>query len=158
MTNDQCPLKDLLSIAPIDRGLWRVVETAIAKILRGRICPQLRFQDFKVPIKVKVEGGLAAAGVEEVHTLETLVIRKTYYKHISSSTEFILMAPVMMILCGHGKFSRRGVEKATLVQKQFLDSMKNKLAVSHALRKANSERSKPQQKAAQIIHLDATLD
>ena len=154
-------LQKILSIEPIDDGLWHVLETAIAKILRSRICPQLTFEDYKVPIKVKAEDGLAAAGVEEVHTLETLVIRTTYYKYISSSTEFILMAPVMMILGGHGKFSRRGVEKATLSQKQFLESMKKKLAVSHALRKTNSaQRSthKPQQKAAPIIYIEATLD
>ena len=73
--------------------------------------------------------------VSGVHSISNLVSRKWYYKNMTQGREFVLMAPVLMVLAGHGYFARAGLDKTPQKMQDFLATCKAALASSYALRK-----------------------
>jgi hypothetical protein len=113
---DMETLEQLTSTDNIPHDVWHVVEDAIAKILRNTI-PNLKFKlktaskkskknmklDGHEAAKVKTEEGAPAV-------LSNRVIRTSYYKAVSPGTEWVVIAPVLMVLAGRGHFKRSGLQ------------------------------------------------
>ena len=108
----------LMQTTGLDIELWHVTETAIAGMVARQIIPGISFTTAKAAKKAKLgtppdanSPGKTKKGTQGTQKKKRIVIRSSYYEKISSDVEFVLLAPVLMVLAGKGFFKKTGMHK-----------------------------------------------